>query len=202
MSTLTKRELKKAAYQMIFKEGKSHQEAFDNLRKTKSIASDDLAEMIAKIASRQKLKEQYVLNYIFIGLLAVIIILRGLSIVGLGSTDMGILSIAFLIAFIVPGLGIYGALAGKTEFYFSTGALLLITMIRTITNQNFSNDPLNFVFAIPIVLASVLAFYLPSKLKTPYKKTIEQKEVDGVVKPRAIYQFEENRFFREDLLDG
>ncbi|MNJ84058.1 hypothetical protein D3C87_14980 [compost metagenome] len=202
MSALTKRELRKAAYQMIFKEGKSHQETFDKLRETKSMASDDLAELIAKIPSRQKLKEQNVLNYAFIGLLSAIIILRGLSLAGLGSTDMGILSIALLIAFIVPGIGIYGALAGKTELYFSTGALLLITIIRTITNQNFSNDPLNYVFTIPIVLASVLAFYLPSKLKTSYRKTIERKEVDGVVKPVAIYQSEENRFFREDLLDS
>jgi predicted RNase H-like HicB family nuclease len=85
MNTLSKRELKKVAYQMIFKEGKSHQEAFDNLRETKSIAPDDLAELIGKIPSRQKLKEQSALNYTYVGLLCVIIVLRGLSLIGMGS---------------------------------------------------------------------------------------------------------------------
>ncbi|WP_430406130.1 hypothetical protein [Fluviicola sp.] len=206
MSTLSKRELKKVAYQMILKEGKSHQETFENLRQTKSIPSDDLAELVAKIPSRQKLNERKVLNYIFIGLLVSVILLRSLSLLGLGTMmgmDMRFLLVALFAALVVPGIGIYGAVAGKTELYFSTGILLLLTVIRTIGNKNFTNQPLDYVFFIPVVLAAAIAFYLPGKLKTTYKKTVEKNEVDGELKPVAVYRFEEsNQFVREDLLDS
>lgn len=206
MNTLSKRELKKVAYQMILKEGKSHQEAFDNLRQTRSIPSDNLAELIAKIPSRQKLDERKVLNYIFIGLLISVIILRGLSLLGLGTMmgmDMRFLLIALFAALVVPGIGIYGALTGRTEIYFSTGILLLLTVLRTIGNKNFTNEPLDYVFFIPVVLAAGLAFYLPGKLKTNYKKTVGKKETDGEMKAVAVYKFEESSSFaREDLLDS
>jgi NADH:ubiquinone oxidoreductase subunit K len=119
------------------------------------------------------------------------------------SVDMKFILIAVFAALVVPGIGIYGALTAKVELYLSTGILLLLTLLRTVANKNFSHEPLDYIFFIPVLAAAAIAFYLPYKLKIPYKKAVEQKYVGTELKSMAVYQFEESRLTSNlDLLDN
>lgn len=202
---MTKREIKKAAYQAIVKENKTHQEVFDELRTKGSIELDTLAEEIAKIPSPAKHNSQQTLRYIFVGVLSVVIILRILSVISLASMNINpnILILAVVLGLVVPALGIYGALASKVEFYRTTGILLVLSVFRSFTNGQVSADPIDYIVLVPFVAAIALAFYIPTKLKTSYSKKVSKQEVNGKMKPRLDFVFDSSTVDNQnELLDA
>lgn len=200
---MTKRQIRKAAYHAIVKENKSHQEAFDELRKTRSIELDTLADEVSKIPSPTKQKNQQTLRYIFIGLLSLVIILRILAVLVITSMEnvnINLLLVAIVLGLVIPAVGIFGALTSRVELYQTTGILLILSVIRSFTSGPISTDPIDFIVLIPFLGAAVLAFYIPTRLKTNYSKKVLKQEVAGEVKTSLQFTFDSPKYSTDNEL--
>ena len=77
---MTKRELRKEAYNRIIKEGNTHQEAFDAMQSDKSFSKEEIAENLSKIPSKAVIERVKIWKIAFITVLAIIILMRILGI--------------------------------------------------------------------------------------------------------------------------
>lgn len=201
---MNKRQIRKEGYQLIVKSGKSHQEAFDTLKGESSSDLKGLAEILSSIPSSGKQKEVAVLRYVFMGLLFVVILLRLASFLPLfiaGTVNTPLIITLIVLGMIVPALGIYACLAGKTEMYNSVGILLGLSLIRSFSQGTFSADVVTIIVIGIIVLTIALAFYIPYKLKTPYTTSFSADNLNGSNQYITTYHFEDTRQKMEGVLD-
>lgn len=203
---MTRRQLKKAAYEMIVKENHSHQETFDSLCKDAENGPEEFADDISAIPSLEKQKQNQVLIYIYVALLGLIIIFRALSLfllLGFQELNPGFIFLIIALGLIVPGVGIYGALSRRTELYRTTGILLVISIIRSFSKGQIDLDPLTIAFLTPGLATIVLAFYIPTRLKTRFTKKVIQQETDGKTRKTIQITFENlDKAFAPDVLDA
>lgn len=202
---MTKRETRKAIYKAIVKEGKSHQDTFDALKGSSELDSEALANEVSKTPSDFKKEKFKILILSYIILLGIVIVLRSLGVYALmaeSNIDMNFILLMVALGIILPLAGIIGALTSRADSFRMIGILLLIGVIRSFTNQNIILDPLTIIALIPFAAVIVLAFIIPSKLKTTYTKKVLKEEFDGKTKTSLTYHFdEEERIQRSDLLD-
>jgi hypothetical protein len=202
---MTKREIRKAGHLAIVKDGNSHQDAFDAIQAKGKVERNLLAEELSKIPSTGKLKSTLILRGIFIGALSLIIVARVISLVTIGlegQFNMGLLIGLVALGILVPVIGIYGALFAQPHLYYSTGMLVGLSIFRSLTNGEMVVSSEMIVILIPFFVAVVLAFFIPSKLKTPYKKSTSEHIIDGKSVKRMEYVFEDTRLNPTDLLDN
>jgi len=202
---MNKNKIRKAAYKAISKERKGHQEFFDTFRKENKVKHEVLAEETAKIPSMGKMKETTTLRYIFVAIMVVILILRVLGVtvlaqeMGLGE---GLMVLAILFAVGIPLIGIVAALTQRAHLYYPVGILMTIGIIRSFTNKNVELDETSLIAYIPMVIAIILAFYIPTKLKTTYTKSIKKEIEEGKEITYLTYTFDENQDFSDEILDS
>lgn len=201
---MTKKEIRKSGYSGIFKEGKSHQECFDELKDKNKNNLEELANELSKIPSNGKTKDTIILRNSFIVALLILILLRvvGIVIIGIeGNINTPILVSIVLLGIALPIYGIYGAIYGKTEAYYTTGIFLAISLLRGFGKGEINLEIESLVAIAPILYAIVMAYLIPYKYKTPYKKVLQKTETDGKGKSIIDYQFEDTRTSNEDILD-
>lgn len=202
---MTKKQLRSAGYKAIVKNHKSHQEAFDEISETPGIDRQLLADELTRIPSSGKQQSTTLLRYIFILALALIIAMRIYTIVIMGfggGMTQSIIGVLILFGILLPGYGIYAALFSKSDLYSMVGILLLLGIVRFVTRELFTADPITYIAFIPFAVAIALAFYIPFKLKTPYKKTVSERFIDGKMQQKTHYEFEDTRANQSDLLDS
>ncbi len=203
---MTKRQLRKAAYNAIVKENKSHQEAFDELSQHSSVDLDELANELSQVPSPAKNSSQQLLRYTFIGVLILIIIIRILGILGLDyymKLDPIFLLLVIVLGLFAPVYGIVGVLTSRIYFYRSTAILIGLNLFRSLKDIQTGAEPITFLFFVPFLAAIVLGLFIPTKLKTNYTKTLIKEEKDGVSKSRYEYVFENNKLpGNSELIDA
>lgn len=202
---MTKKQIRAAGYNFIVKENKSHQETFDELSITNGIEKKMLADELSKIPSNGKQNSTSALRYIFIISLVLLAGLRIFGIIVLGmSTSMNASVIGLLVFFgvIVPGIGIYGAIYAKVELYMTTGIFLTISLFRSITRGELNAEPETLLVMIPFFVAVALAFFIPTRLKTSYQRTVKEHFIDGKSQKKIAYEFEDTRASDSGLLDS
>lgn len=200
---MNKRELKKAAYSAIVRDGLSHQEAFNRLRKDSEIEIETLAEEVSKIPSANKNNATQVWRYIYTLLLVLIIGLRSASLFLMAQLENISSSVVFLgivLGLFVPVLGIVAAFTSRVELYKTVGILLTLSILRSFSN-GFEVDPIFLLTLLPFALAAGLSFYIPSLLKTPFTKKIDKKDSNGSLKSSVNYVFDSSSA-NEELLDS
>lgn len=202
---MTKKEVLKEAKQLIFKEQESHQSAFETLKNGKSkLHNSELAEYLSKIPSVTKFNSVSAWRYVFITLLIVLIILRLLFFyVLMEDGTLPALSIALLISLIIPAVGIVAALTHRVNLYRIVGVFVGIGLLRTIPQMIGAFDPWDLVGVVPAAIVVALAFYIPEKMKTPFKKEFVSVDVAGKKKGYYKFTFDDVKITgEEDLLDS
>lgn len=203
---MIKKQLRTLGHKAIVKEHKSHQEAFDEISEHPGVDRKLLADELSKIPSSGKLKATTSLRYTFIAALAILGGVRLLALVLLmiegGMPNLGFLAILIALSVAVPVLGIYTALAGRVEHYTTTGVLLAISVFRAVSRGEIHIDWESLIFLLPLVIAFGLAFYIPTKLKTPYKRTVTNHFSDGKSQEKEHYYFEDTRYNETTILDN
>lgn len=190
---MKKREVRKEVYQLIVKEGKSHQETFDELRESTGMNAEALAAEVSKVPSPARQDHHKALVFVYVGLLCLVILLRTLSIFTLSWTEgvqVKFLFLMVLVGVILPLSGIWGALTARSEMYQVVGVFLAISVFRGFTQGQFPLEALDILLLIPFVAVIILSFYIPYKLKTPYQKMIRKMEADGMVTTKIEYVFD------------
>ncbi|MBL1280178.1 MAG: hypothetical protein COA33_007895 [Fluviicola sp.] len=202
---MTKRKVKKAIYQSIFVEQKSHKETFDEFRGESDLTPDELADEVAKVPSRQKNEELLTLRIVFIISLCLVILLRIGGIYALTLTEnlpIFVLLIALVFGLVIPAMGIFAAIKGRVELYYLTGIFLVVGTLRSFTKGlDTSNLLIIGAVLIPFFIAVILAFYIPKKMKTKFTKKVVSDTVDGQASKKLVYQFE-SMAPANDILDG
>lgn len=199
---MTRREIRKAAYKAIVKEGKSHQECFDSLKEDPKINIENLAKEVSKVPSTGKSEEFANLRNVYIVCLALVVVIRAISITQLtGALDGKALVFLILLGIIYPAYGIYAALVRKTETYNSMALIIGVNIIQSLAKTK--NFDFNSIWVlIPFVAVTVIALVLSFKLKTNYKKEIVTiKDPEGNSINKTIYTFEDTRKSNEEILD-
>ncbi|MBI1835634.1 MAG: hypothetical protein HYR91_00060 [Flavobacteriia bacterium] len=190
---MTKRQLKKEIYTSIVKEGKTHQETFDKLRFEKGLGLEFIAEEVAKIPSKFKSEKYKNLIYIYIGALVLAVIIRLLTVFAISNTlSLGspIIFLLLIVVLIVPAFGIYAALTSRIDGYKSVGMLLILSILRSLKELGNVDLTSYIIGLIPIVVAIILAFYIPTKLKMGYQKSIRKVDENSELKSFWEYHFE------------
>lgn len=190
---MKKRQLIKAAYQSIVKNGKSHQETFDELKIVSQIDQESLAQEISKIPSAYKQEKFKNLRYLYVGMLILVIITRVFGVISLfqiTNINGSLILLGVVVGGLLPAVGIWGSMTSRASLYQTIALLSLISIIRSL-NTLINSDPLSFAFLIPFIGAIILGFYIPTKLKTSYTKKGSE------------YVFESNKLssLDESLLD-
>lgn len=203
---MSKRQAKKAAYKAIVKEGKSHQECYDSLRKEIKINAKDLAEEISKIPSTGKTNETATLRTFYLIILGIIIVLRALGAISLteGNFELPMILLFVAVGVVFPAYGIYGSVTRRIESYRSIAIILGLGIMRSFTRDAGEHiGPETLYVLIPFVAAIALALYIPTKLKTPYTTTMSQVKMEnGKTRNVVNYTFEDTRAVNDDILDS
>lgn len=202
---MTKRQTKKAIYQAIVKEGKSHQQTFDELRTSSELDLESLANEIAKAPSASKNTQFKNLIYTYVALLAVVIVLRSLGVFVMlydKNINMNFILLLVAIGIVFPVLGIIGALTSRVDSYRSIAIIMILGVVRSFNKQVIDTmDIYTVLTLLPYLAVVILAFIIPTKLQTSFSKKVDKVEIDGKIKSSISYVFEEKVFQRADLLD-
>lgn len=198
---MTRAETKKAIYESIFKEGKSHQLTFDTLLGDTDMQPEMLAKAVSMVPSRAKREQWRIWNYIYIALLGAFCLLRMLAFFSwgfLGEMAMSQTLILILLSVWVPYLGIRAALTARMESYHTIGIVLIINVFQSFKIILLADPTIwtGTIFALSIIF---LSFFLPFKLKTPYKQVVEAGTT-GTMTTTYVFD-EQSGIAYGDLLD-
>lgn len=202
---MNKNKIRKAAYKSIAKEGKSHQEFFDSFKAENKVKGELLAEETAKIPSLSKMKETTTIRYIYVGLLAVILVLRIFGVTELTQSmgmGTGLMVLALILALGVPVIGIIAGLTQRAHFYNPVGLLMALAIMRSFTSKNIEMDETVLIVMIPMAVVIALSFYLPSKLKTTYERKVTKEMKEGNEVTKVSYIFEKSSIDSDEILDA
>lgn len=203
---MTKRQTKKAIYQAIVKDGKSHQQAFDELKSSSEMDLESLANEVSKVPSAAKNEQFKTLVYSYVILLGVIIVLRALGVFGLfygQNINMNLILLFIALGIVFPVMGIVGALTFRIDSYRSIAIIMILGIVRSFNKEVIDAIDIYFILTlIPFLAVIILAFIIPTKLKTEYTKKVNKTESEGKVKTSLSFVFDENvAIERADLLD-
>jgi hypothetical protein len=177
---MKRREMRKAAYQSIVVEGKTHQMTFDTLRK--NTENDKwLANEVSKIPSVLKNEQHRAIRLIYIYLLFLVILLRLFGVLSLAD-DLKTSHIIAMIALgmVVPFVGILGSIKRKIHSYYMMTFLSFYIIFNTISTLAIQEYPVFLIGLFPLAGVIVLSIFIPSQLKTCFKVHIYPEEIEGM----------------------
>jgi hypothetical protein len=202
---MTTREIRKQGYKKIFKQGKSHQEVYEEIRTASQESPEEIAEILAAIPSQAKNNSVKPYWMIYCSLLGLVMILR-LMAVGLlwvsGIREPWILLLAVALGVVVPVAGIISAFQGKVQGYGGIAGLMFLNIVRMFTQGEIGSHFTSYIVLGLFVAIIIFAAIIPRKLKIGFSKTVEKKEVDGKIKNRLVIQFENFNDEAPELLDS
>ncbi len=202
--TMSRLKTRKAAHKLIFKENKSHQEAFDILSKEISGSKEALAGEVSAIPSKTQYDRIKILIYIYVAFLSIVLILRSIGIyfVAQDIEQPVILLLLIVLGIFLPVFGIFGAITARMEIFKSVGILMAMNILRSLRSFKELDGWPEYVTIGFFVACAALAFFIPTRIKTPFTKKLVETEIDGNTKNVMEYTFEEvGRDDDNELLD-
>ncbi len=151
------------------------------------------------------MKETTALRYTYVVLLVVILALRIIGVTELTQAmgmSGGLIALALILSLGVPVLGIVAGLTQRANLYNPVGIFMALAIIRSFTNKSIEMDETVFIVLIPIVIVIILSYYIPTKLKTGYEKTVK-KEMNGDKEvTRVKFIFDTSSIDSDEILDA
>ena len=187
--------IRKYAYKQIWKEGRSHQEVYDEVRKDSNESPEEIAIVLKSIPSKRINEQKKLFWIVHIFVLLAIIGLRGyaVSVTPADEIDnLGYLIPLIVFSMVLPIYGIYGAIRGMMFPYGWVGLSMIVNLILIFAQQQYIPDSFVYLTAGLYVFAMLTAGLIPRLLRTNYVKTVEEFEKDGKKKKRLIFTFPEN----------
>jgi len=203
---MTKRQLRKAAYTAIFKEGKSHSDVFLTLRKKTTIDGNTLADIISGVPSRERMQSTKAVWMSYVGVLGIVVLMRLFYVILLAQQlDPNAITYVLLpiIAFsiFVPAGGIFAGFTGRRNMLPGVAIFLSMGILRGIqySDLNFRWDSY-LMFALVAALI-VLTFLLWTKWKTPYAMKVKTVTTDKGEEKEIQYHFSDPDRGNAEVLD-
>lgn len=187
-------EVRRNAYKQIWKEGKSHQEAFQFAIENSNESPEEIAIALKSIPSPKVNMEKKLFWMIHILILLVVIALRVYALATTPSeelSNLGYLIPLLLFSIVLPIYGIYGARKGMMFPYGWVGLSMIVNLILLFAQEQFVPNAIIYVTAIAYVLGVLSAGLVPRLLRMKYTKHVEEFESNGKTKKRQVFKFEE-----------
>lgn len=185
--------IRRRAYREIWKEGKTHQEVYDQLRQETKESPGELATILSAVPSPQKNQEKKMLwllaAFLFFGLA----VLRSFALIKTPPEEipnLGYTLPIILFGIAIPLYAIYGVSKAKMLSYGWAGLSSLVTLIMVYAQTQFIEGPMIHFTALVAGLAMLSGMIVPRMLKMKFETTVEKKEVDGKMKNRQVITFE------------
>jgi hypothetical protein len=198
-----KKEIRKKGYAEIIKNGRTHQEVYDEIKTTRPAFNKTIAQHLGDIPSMAVRSKWQIWLNVYIALTGVMVLLRILGVFVLLEQKVApmIILVAILLSLVLPAVGIFGALKYKLELLKSTSFIYVIFTVRSLSQVEMD---VSSIIVLSLVASIVLlGLLIPYKMKTLFKTTIVKKEIDGKVLTDYDIQFEDSFVHtNDDLLDS
>ncbi|MDC0100372.1 hypothetical protein OAI90_08785 [Crocinitomicaceae bacterium] len=204
---MTERAFYKKAYQLIFKEGQTHQQVYDEHVKESQLGPETVARSISIVPSKAKNDS---LKPFWMAFIVLVIAMAGLRLMILFQynqiADGTVWNLIFsgLVIVIVPLFGIHAALSGKAYSYTGASFFSMIAMVRGFFSDDFGTDTAHCIFLGMAVVLFVLGGLISRRLRAGYTKNlIDHEKEDGKIVKRITYSFDDAKkmtrkeFFKE-----
>ncbi|MFT6502397.1 MAG: hypothetical protein ACJASQ_002523 [Crocinitomicaceae bacterium] len=194
---MTERAFYKKAYQLIFKEGQTHQQVYDEHVKESQLGPETVARAVSMVPSKAKNDS---LKPFWMAFIVLVIAMAGLRLMTLFQYDqladgtVWNLIFAGLVIVIVPLFGIHAALSGKATSYSGASFFSMIAMVRGFFSDDFGTDTTHYIYAGMAVVLFVLGGLISRRLRAGYTKNIiNHEKEDGKIVKRITYSFDESK---------
>ena len=193
---MTERKFYKQAYQLIFKEGKTHQEVYDQFVKETKLGPESVARTLSMVPSKRKHESLKSVLMLFIGL---VIGIAAIRLVVMFSTDqlevMNIWTMIFAVLMIVgaPALAIYGSFNGKVYMFGGASFFIVCGIIRGFFSTDLGTEATQYAIIGMGVIAFILSSILPLRLRVGYEQKLIDKEKEGKIVKRITYTFDDTK---------
>lgn len=180
---LSKRQVRSKARRLIKKERKTHQEAYDFLKKEKSqLTKEDVADIVSKIPTEEKNQRVLGLRVLFIVFLSLTFIIRAADFVVVYQyAGLKEILVFFFHGVTLSSLGIFGALTSRVRYYKFIGFFMILSSLATIISAIYYKQIELFLIVIPFLGVAILSYIIPAKLKVPYTKKMVQRVLQNRV---------------------
>lgn len=145
------------------KDGHTHQETFDGLKKIEKIDLDVLAVETSKIPSINKQEEMKSYRMLFIICLVFVGGFRLLgfyAIIQFNDVNIPLILLGLLFSLLVPILGIVGSLKRRIEMYSTIPFLLGLGIFSSFSKKELNLDVTSLVVLLPSLGGVILALIL------------------------------------------
>ena len=194
---MTERAFYKKAYTLIFKEGETHQEVYDQNVKESQLGPETVARAISMVPSKAKNESLKPFWMAFILLVVAMAVLRITTLFKFDQLADGTLStliFAGIVIIIVPFFGIHAAMAGKATSYSGASFLSMIALIRGFFADDFGTETTHYIYIGMAVLLLILGGMISRRLRAGYTKNlIDHEKEDGKIVKRITYSFDESK---------
>ena len=194
---MTERAFYKKAYKLIFKEGKTHQEVYDQHVKESQLGPETVARAISMVPSKAKNESLKPFWTAFILLVVAMAVLRITTLFQYDQLVEGTLStliFAGIVIVIVPFFGIHAAMSGKATSYSGASLLSMIAVIRGFFAYDFGTETMHYTYIGMAVLLLILGGLISRRLRAGYTKNlIDHEKEDGKIVKRITYSFDESK---------
>lgn len=192
---MTERQFYKKVYQLIFVEGKSHQEVYAAEEKESRLGPESVARTISMVPSREKYQTLKGLLTLFVGSLLALALLRIVAIFAFGQLeDMSTWNMIFAATLVVfcPLMGVLGAMQAKPTLMAMASLFVTVCIIRGFFSEDFGSDIILYVSVALGVAAYIGGTMIPRKMRVGYNREVIEKEKDGKMVKRVTYSFDES----------
>lgn len=186
--------VRRNAYKQIWKEGKSHQEAYEYATENSNESPEEIAIALKSIPSPKVNMEKKLFWIVHVAILVIVIALRGYALATTPSeefTNLGYLIPLLVFSIALPIYGIYGARKGMMFPYGWVGLSMIVNLILLFAQEQFVPDAIIWITAIAYILGILSAGIVPRLLRMKYTKHVEEFESNGKTKKRQVFKFDE-----------
>ena len=199
---MTKKEVKKNARPLLYRDKMSHQEIYEGFKTPKPTFNKIIATELGKLPSIRIIEKFKTYRYAYVILVALLLVARGLGVLVLFQTRISsswkLLMFAFVIA--LPIYAIIVMLGNRMDQVRSVSILLIISVFRGVTEVKI--HPEDLVWLIPMGVIIFLGFWLPVKMKTPYSTEMKTVAINGKKQVDFEIKFNDAGLSEdEDLID-
>lgn len=193
---MTERQFYKKVYKQIFKEGKTHQEVYDEEVKESLLGPESVARSVSMVPSKAKyesLKGLLTLFIIMAMMFATVRLIIFLMYNQMADASLTGLIFAGFVVLLIPPITVYSVKNAKLFLFGLVSLIAVAAIIRSYFSNDFGSETLQYLMVAFGIGIFILSSIIPRKMRVSYTQKIVDKEQDGKIVKRITYTFDESK---------
>jgi hypothetical protein len=169
---MKKSEIRNYAVDRIF-EGKSRQETYLELKEDGVAKPEEIAEVVRYLPSLEMRKKNKIPYLALLVLLGLTVLFRILGVIGFLIEDLIALAVGYSLTTLIPIYFLYALGTYRMKVLNVIVYLGVLGFLRIAIDLRFNNGILEIIDLVIVGLIAFLAFYLKSKMASPFEVVTE-----------------------------